>query len=46
MNSCQEIELNIALVFDYEGEGVGYLDKMFTRWGEDGDDFSRIANYM
>jgi hypothetical protein len=38
--SCQEIELNIAFVFDYEGESVTYLKRIFTRWGEDGEDFS------
>jgi hypothetical protein len=27
-------------VFDYEGESVTYLKRIFTSWGEDGEDFS------
>ena len=30
--------MNIAFVFDYEGEGVGYLEMIFTSSVEDGED--------
>ena len=30
-------------MFDYEGEGVGYLEMVFTSSVEDGDDFSDFA---
>jgi hypothetical protein len=43
INSCQEIDSSIAFVFDYEGEGVSYLNGDFTRWGEDGVDFFKKA---